>query len=175
MEHIYTIIHVFYFNWLIEFQHIKHNRDSHAKLHQEVLFIFQDGCLVMNKSECHALFISLLLLWWLDAMQSHDCWPHTSSGMPEMILKLASTIWLSKGQAKAEDKYHILATTKRLKVNLGASLTYFCLCHLCLRSIYFLYDFEQIFLLKSHIKKTTNPPLPWKKKVWVKTLDWTSK
>ena len=32
--------------------------------------------------------------------------------MPEMILKLASSNWPSKGQAKAEDKYRILAATK---------------------------------------------------------------
>ena len=66
----------------------------------------------LNKSECHALFILLLLLKWLEMRQSHDCWPHISSGMPEMILKLASSNWPSKGQAKAEDKYRILAATK---------------------------------------------------------------
>lgn len=115
----------------------------------------------LNKSECHALFILLLLLWWLDMRQSCDCWPHTSSGMPEMILKLASSNWPSKGQAKAEDKYHILATTKKLKLNFGVSLTSSCL-H-CLRSVYFFYNFEQIFLLKSYIKKTAYLLVYWRK------------
>lgn len=76
LQYVYAITKAhFYLNWLTKFQHIKHKRDSHSKLHQEGLLILHGGWLAVKKSECRALFLSLLLLW-LDMRQSYDCWSH---------------------------------------------------------------------------------------------------
>lgn len=168
LQHMYARTNVhFSFSSLTSFQHIKHRRDSHSELHLGGLRILQKGCLTVNKSECHALFTSLLLLWWLDRRQSHDCWPHTSAGMPETTLKLASTIWPSKSQPKAKAKYQSLAHYQKAEVDFQC-VTYFFLTivfnFFLNKKHVFLYDFEQIFLLKSHIRNTSSLPLAQEKK-----------